>query len=280
MPNNFKIEFSAIVPSYNRANFLPRALESILVQSYPAREIIVVDDGSSDSTAHLIRERYPQVRYHYQRHAGVSAARNHGIANAKSQWIALLDSDDEWHPDKLGIQADAIRGHRGIRLIHTNENWFRNGLPVGQKAHQRKISDQAFEHCLGSCVIAASSCIIRQDLFADVGFFDESLKACEDYDLWLRICAREPVMLLDQALVARHSGHSGQLSQSSNNLDRYRIRAWCKLISSGVLTHDQRKLAENTLRQKSRIYTAGAMKRGRRYEAAKYRSIVAALINA
>lgn len=130
-------------------------------------------------------------------------------------------------------------------------------------------------------MIAASSCIIRQDLFADVGFFDESLKACEDYELWLRICACELVMLLDQALVTRHAGHSGQLSQSSNNLDRYRIRAFCKLISLGVLTAaDQRKFAENTLQQKSRIYTAGAMKRGRRYEAAIYRSIVAALINA
>lgn len=238
-----------------------------------------MDDGSSDSTPRLIRETYPQVRYHYQRHAGVSAARNHGIANAKSQWIALLDSDDEWHPDQLGIQADAIRGHRGIRLIHTNENWFRNGLPVGQKAHQRKFGGQASEHCLGSCVIAASSCIIQQDLFADVGFFDESLKACEDYDLWLRICACEPVVLLDEALVARHAGHSGQLSQSSNNLDRYRIRTLCKLISPGVLTHDQRKLAENTLQQKTRIHAAGPMKRERRYEAAKYRSIVAALIN-
>ena len=255
-----KIEFSVVVPTYNRANLLPRALESILVQSHPAREIIVVDDGSSDATAVLLRREYPQVRYHYQRHNGVSAARNLGIRHATTRWIAFLDSDDRWHPQKLHFQAVSISNNPRIRLVHCNEVWLRNGSKVTQPEHLRKFGGSIFSQCLNHCVIAASSAVIRRDVFNDVGFFDESLKACEDYDMWLRITANEPVGFVEEALVTRFSGHGGQLS-TTRWLDSYRIRALSKLLALDVLTFRQRREANLMLEKRRNIMQRGIQKR-------------------
>ena len=272
-----RIDFSVIIPSYNRANLISRALDSILMQSYPACEIIVVDDGSSDGTARLLYENFPEVRHVYQRHAGVSAARNHGIRTAKSQWIALLDSDDAWLPEKLSLQATAICDNPMVRLIHTNESWFRNGKQIQQKKHHQKFGGMIFERCLPLCVISPSSAVIRRDVFADIGQFNESLKACEDYDFWLRYCAREPVVFLDRPLVQKFGGHADQLSRRIHALDRYRIRSLQMLLESGVLDAHQQLQASATLLNKLRIYNTGAVKRGRLQEAAAYASLAATL---
>jgi glycosyltransferase involved in cell wall biosynthesis len=271
------VEFSVIIPSYNRAKLLARALDSILMQSYPAREIIVIDDGSSDATARLIRENYPEVDYRYQRHAGVSAARNRGISLASSRWIALLDSDDSWAPGKLEAQAAAIARNPATRLVHTNEIWIRNGARLPQKRRHRKYGGDIFERCLPLCVISPSAASIRRDVFDDVGLFDESLKACEDYDLWLRICAREPVSLVDEPLVIKFGGHADQLSRRIPGLDRYRIAALRKLIASQVLTDAQRMMALAALREKIRIYHAGAKKRRHHGDVVKYERMAAEL---
>jgi glycosyltransferase involved in cell wall biosynthesis len=255
-----EVKFSVVIPSYNRATLLPRALDSILVQSLPACEIIVIDDGSSDETARVLRDNYPQVRYYYQRHSGVSSARNLGIRVSSEVWIALLDSDDCWHPDKLKCQARAIQENPGLRLVHTNELWIRNGVEVVQPPHLRKFGGSIFSNCLETCFIAASSTVIRRDIFADIGDFDESLKACEDYDMWLRVSANEHVGFLEQPLVTRFAGHAGQLS-ATKWLDSYRIRALSKLIASGVLTSSQRREADLTLQERTRIVARGVGKR-------------------
>jgi len=272
-----RIEFSVIIPSYNRADLIPRALDSILVQTHPAREIIVVDDGSSDKTARILREIYPEVHYYYQRHSGVSAARNRGISLTNSRWIALLDSDDAWLPEKLSAQASAIRANPTSRLIHTNEIWYRNGKQIQQKKRHQKSGGRIFERCLPLCAISPSSAVIRRDVFADIGLFDESLKACEDYDFWLRYCAREPVVFLDQPLVQKFGGHADQLSRRTDSLDRYRIKSLRALLDSRILTEEQRQLTVATLRDKIRIYVAGAKKRSHHAEVSEYEAIAAAL---
>ena len=270
-----RIEFSVVVPSYNRATLLRRALDSILMQSYQAREIIVVDDGSSDATARMLRENYPLVRYCYQRHAGVSVARNHGINLTSARWIALLDSDDAWLPEKLRSQANAILANPAAKLIHTNEIWYRNDELLQQKIRHRKFGGMIFERCLPLCVISPSSAAIRRDVFDDIGLFDESLKACEDYDFWLRFCAQEPVEFLEQPLVQKFGGHPDQLSRRAESLDRYRIKSLTKLLDSDILTDEQRRLTISTLCEKISIYSAGAKKRGRNDEAARYAAIAA-----
>ena len=264
---------SVIVPTYNRAVSLRRALISVLEQTLAPFEIIVVDDGSSDASANMIQHTFPDVRYVYQRHAGVSAARNRGVRAAQADWIAFLDSDDAWEPTKLERQAEALRTHPGHRLVHCDETWFRNGQRLPQKTKHRKHGGWIFERCLPLCAISPSAAVLRRSLFDDVGYFDESLPACEDYDLWLRITAREPVLFVAEPLVTKHGGHADQLSRRILALDRFRIKALLKLIETESLSPTQSKAALACLADKLDIYINGAAKRGHDRDAARYESI-------
>lgn len=256
------MDISVIVPCYNRANLLPRALDSILEQSYLPREIILVDDGSSDHTARLVGDRYPRIRYLYQRHAGVSAARNRGIHAARHEWLAFLDSDDEWERDKLAKQADRLAASPATQWVHSNEAWIRNGRPQRQGRQHRKAGGDIFELCLIRCCVSPSTVVLHRNLFEEHGCFDESLRACEDYDLWLRIAAHKPILFVEDVLAKKHDGHPKQLSHTTPALDKYRIRAIERLLSCNQLDVDRQQLARNELKKKLKIYLAGARKRG------------------
>ncbi|MBT6957817.1 MAG: glycosyltransferase family 2 protein, partial [Opitutae bacterium] len=121
---------SVIIPTFNRLGYLPRSLGSVLAQSYDDYELIVVDDGSTDQTVDAIQQDYPSVNLIEQENKGVSAARNAGIRAASGEWIALLDSDDEWLPGKLNSQMNALESHPEYRLCHTEEIWIRDGVRV------------------------------------------------------------------------------------------------------------------------------------------------------
>ncbi|MDE2825547.1 MAG: glycosyltransferase family 2 protein, partial [Gemmatimonadota bacterium] len=215
---------SVVIPTYNRADRLPSAIRSVLEQTAPPAEIIVVDDGSTDGTPALVRT-FPGVRYLRQENQGVSAARNHGIGAAKHDWIALLDSDDEWLPGKLERQWGALERDPRYRFCHTDEIWIRKGRRVNPMKKHAKYGGHIFHHCLPLCVISPSSALIHRDLFERFGMFDPELPVCEDYDLWLRICAREPVLYVDEPLLLKYGGHEDQLSRAYWGMDRFRIRA-------------------------------------------------------
>jgi glycosyltransferase involved in cell wall biosynthesis len=270
------MQISVIIPSFNRAHTLPRALDSVLGQRQSADEILVIDDGSKDDTRHLIQTRYPGCRYLYQSNQGVSAARNRGIREARCDWIALLDSDDAWLPDKLHRQQQVLQDRPGYRLCHTDEIWIRNGVRVNPMKKHTKRGGRIFSDCLPRCVISPSAALLHRSLFEQIGLFDTSLPACEDYDLWLRICAREPVLYLETPLVVKYGGHADQLSRAHWGMDRFRIHALEKLIRSGTLGRWDRAAAIETLQQKSRIMAQGAEKRGHRQRAEAYRRLMRA----
>ncbi len=261
---------SVIIPTYNRQASLARALDSVLAQTRPADEIIVVDDGSTDATAELIRQNYPQVRYFHQTNRGVSAARNHGIAQAQGEWIALLDSDDQWLPEKLAIQLQHLQQQPGHRLCHCDEIWIRHGKRVNPMKKHAKHGGWIFRHCLPLCVISPSAALIQRSLLEEIGGFDENLPACEDYDLWLRICAHHPVLLVEQALLIKYGGHADQLSRRYWGMDRFRIQALVKILQQGGLSPGDAQAARAMLLEKIRIYQAGARKRGRQQEVDYY----------
>ncbi|WP_089727897.1 glycosyltransferase family 2 protein [Candidatus Thiosymbion oneisti] len=264
------MHISVVVPTFNRAHTLPRALDSILRQSLPATEIIVVDDGSQDDTGGLIRRRYPQVRYLRQPNGGVSSARNRGISAANGDWIALLDSDDAWLPDKLAAQRAALGEHPDIRLCHTQEIWIRHGRQVNQMDKHAKSGGYIFRACLPRCVISPSATLLHRSLFDELGIFDEDLPACEDYDLWLRICATEPVAFVPVPQIRKYGGHVDQLSRKHWGMDRFRIRALEKIIGLGRLDAGDRAAACAMLVRKAGILAAGARKRGHTARAAYY----------
>ena len=264
---------SVVVPTFERAAMLPRALESVEEQTCPPGEVIVVDDGSTDGTGELARRRFPGVRYLRREHGGVSAARNTGIAAAGGEWVALLDSDDVWRPEKLERQLTALAAAPEHLVCHTDEIWVRDGRRVNPGRRHAKRGGRIFRHCLPLCAISPSAALIHHSVFDTVGGFDEDLPACEDYDLWLRITARYPVLLVDEPLVEKHGGHADQLSRTVPGLDRYRIRALVKILEAGVLDPGDRAVAAATLDRKCRIWAGGAAARGRDEEAARYREL-------
>ena len=255
---------SVIIPSYNRAHLLPRCLDSVIAQDHAPCEIIVVDDGSTDSTQTLLRRNYPEIRLVPQTNKGVSAARNAGINAAKGDWLAFLDSDDTWFPEKLGRQAQTIETSPGSNIIHTDEIWIRNGVRVNPQRKHKKYGGSIFGYCLPLCVISPSSVMIHRRVFDRVGLFDETLPVCEDYDLWLRICARMPVLFIREPLITKYGGHNDQLSTRYRGMDRYRIRSIARVLNEVKLEASDRTAAIHTLVGKIRIYLNGARKHNNR----------------
>ena len=267
------MRITAVIPSYNRHATLARALHSVLGQSHPVDQVIVVDDGSDDASAAMVARDFPAVELMRQPNRGVSAARNAGIAAARGDWIALLDSDDAWLPHKIARVRDAVARYPGYALYHSDETWIRRGRRVNPKRKHRKHGGWIFRHCLPLCAISPSAAVIRRDRLVELGGFDESLPACEDYDLWLRLCSRYPVHYIDEPLVTRYGGHADQLSARYPAMDRFRVRALARLLDETTLAADDARAARETLQRKLDILIAGAIKHGNRDIIAEFEPI-------
>lgn len=271
--NTISQSVSVVIPTFNRSATLPRALGSVRAQTLRPDEVIVVDDGSTDDTPAVVERGFPDVTYLRQTNAGVSAARNRGIGKSAGEWIAFLDSDDEWKPEKLERQMAALMRNPEYHLCHTNEVWIRNGRRVNEGKRHAKSGGHIFQRCLPLCVISPSSAVVRRRLLQDLDGFDEALPVCEDYDLWLRICSRYPVLFLEEALTVKYGGHPDQLSRRFPGMDRYRIAAIEKVLSGDLLSPDDRAAAVGTLLEKAAVYINGAKRRGRLEEAARYEAL-------
>ncbi len=273
MFNNFKI--SVIIPTYNRCELLQRAVLSVLKQTRPADEIIIIDDGSTDGTAELIPKKFPQILYSRQENKGVSAARNAGIESASGEWIAFLDSDDTWLPRKLEYQQKSLVENPEFLICHTNEIWIRHGKRVNPLKKHQKSGGYIFEKCLPLCVISPSAVILHRSVFKRFGKFDTGLPVCEDYDLWLRICAFLPVLYLEKPLITKYGGHADQLSRSTWGLDRFRIQALEKIIADPDLSPAYKHAAVKMVIDKLKIYLQGAEKRGKSEEVERVKTKLA-----
>ena len=260
--NENKYKISVVIPTLNRINTLQRALDSVINQTYKPAEIIVVDNGSSDGTLKFLREQYPKITILTENKIGVSSARNKGIKKSINQWIALLDSDDAWHPRKLEIQTSMLDSAlKEYNLIHTDEVWFRNNKHINQMKKHKKQGGYIFERCLSLCCISPSSVLFKKNILDKVGLFDESLPVCEDYDLWLKICSSEEVLFAQDKLTYKYGGHKDQLSKSYWGMDRFRIKSIENIIRNFDLTNKQKKQAKKELIKKLKIIINGAFKR-------------------
>jgi glycosyltransferase involved in cell wall biosynthesis len=264
-----KPQVSVIIPTYNRGRVIKEAIDSVLAQDYTEFELIVVDDGSTDHTSDVLDSYRNVIKVLSQKNKGVSAARNRGIAEASGKFIAFLDSDDLWLPQKLSTQVEFFNKTPDALICQTEEVWIRKGLRVNPKKRHKKPSGMIFKLSLELCLVSPSAVMIKRSLFDRVGEFDETLPACEDYDLWLRISSRFPIYLVDTPLIIKRGGHDDQLS-SRAGLDKFRIKAIEKIIKSGFLSDDQHQAAVKTLKKKCDIYAAGCRKRGRIDEAQYY----------
>lgn len=244
----------------------------MLDQTFRDFELIVVDDGSTDNTPHVLEQYRGRVRLVRRENGGVSAARNSGIASSAGELIAFLDSDDQWLPGKLAEQVRFFDEHPDALICQTEEIWIRNGRRVNPKRKHRKPSGMIFKPSLELCLVSPSAVMLRQKVLNQVGMFDETLPACEDYDLWLRISAKFPVFLLDSPLIVKYGGHDDQLSRAPG-LDRFRIRSMTKMLDSGTLSKEQYEATIRVLDKKCEVYANGCRKRGKTDEAAYYQTL-------
>jgi len=217
---------SVIIPCYNGEPFLAEAIESVLSQSYQEFEIIVVDDGSSDNTKG-VAARYPSVRYIYQDNQGVSGARNRGMAESQGSYLSFLDSDDRLLPNTIELGVNYLDTHPDCGFVF---GWWRSIGADGsllQQQSQQSLENVDYQSLLeGKALVPPSAVMFRRTIFETVGGFNPTLRACEDYDLYLRIYRAFPIYCLNQVVFdyRRHeqnwSTFNGPKLTLENNLRR------------------------------------------------------------
>jgi glycosyltransferase involved in cell wall biosynthesis len=270
---------SVIIPSFNRRAMVLEAVHSVLAQRGADFELIVVDDGSTDGTAEALDalRRKLAVPFAIERipNRGPAAARNRGVALARADLIAFLDSDDLWIPGKLAEQIGFMNEHSEYAISQCEEIWIRRGRRVNPGRRHHKRPGDIFIESLRTCLISPSAVIMRTRLFHTIGGFDESMAAAEDYDLWLRILVSRDVGLLDSPLVTRRAGHADQLSATVPAIDRFRILALTKLLGDARVTGARRQAVVAVLAEKCAVYAKGLGRRGHEDEAGFYRALAA-----
>lgn len=272
---------SVIIPTYNRAEVVVRAVNSALAQTFQDVEVIVIDDGSSDQTLEVLGPYLGRIKYiRNNERQGVSAARNRGIRESSAPLVAFLDSDDYWLPEKLEAQVEFFRENREAVACQTNEIWIREGKRVNPKKKHQKPSGDIFLPSLRLCLVSPSAVMLRREVLEEVGGFDETFPVCEDYDLWLRISLKYPIYLISAPLVVKVGGRLDQLSRAFWGMDRFRIRSLIKLLLMEDLTRAQQEAVFFELKRKCTIYATGCYKRGKKAEADLYASLPRALAEA
>lgn len=207
---------SVIIPTYQRANLVSQAIESVLAQTYTDYEIIVVIDGSTDNTKEVLAQFKDKITVIYQENKGLSAARNTGIMATKGLYVAFLDDDDLWAPNKLEKQLACFESNPKIGLVYSDGFFFneKSVLPDKWTSVYPPPPVWQFLALFARNVILASTVVVPRECLEEVGLFDETLKSCEDYDLWLRIIEKFPIYFLNEPL--------GYYRQTANSLQSNR----------------------------------------------------------
>jgi glycosyltransferase involved in cell wall biosynthesis len=217
---------SVVIPSYNSAAYLPEAIDSVLGQTVPPLEVIVVNDGSTDETARILQQYEERIVSISQENRGLSAARNRGIAAASGDWIAFLDADDIWLPEKLEKQVRCLEKNTNAALVHSQlYYWDPN---TGEKSVQRHRGRHEY---VGRCYhrlfiqhgVIPSTMIVRKECLEQEGGFDENIRrpTCQDYDLCLRLARRHEFGFVDEPLILyrQHASSSTATQALANHED-------------------------------------------------------------
>lgn len=278
---------SVVIPVYERPRLADRAIASVLAQDLPESielELIVVDDGSSTGTREHLESwlrKDPRVDLISIPHSGMpGAVRNRGVERARGRWIAFLDSDDEWEPEKIAVQIPLHTGGEGldpVRISHTRERWIRDGREVSQASQRHRRAGDIFVDALRKCIVGPSTVMIERSFFLEHGGFREDIEIAEDYELWLRMVLGERVGYVDRPLTTKYAGHGDQLSERYGEIERFRIAALQPLVESGWFAEHGGEaihlLAAAELARKCEVYARGAEKRGHGAQARAYEAI-------
>jgi glycosyltransferase involved in cell wall biosynthesis len=233
---------SVIIPTYNCAHYLKQAIDSAMNQTYRDLEIIVVDDGSTDDTAQVVRNYEAAIQYIHQDNRGLPAARNRAIDSSSGELIALLDADDWWEPTKLAEQVSILIQDPELCLVYTDlEVVYEDGsiTPSFLSSRPLATSGYVFDRLLQSSFILPSTVLLRRACLEQAGMFDESMRSHEDIDLWLRMCQRWNAALVRKPLTHRRQGSANMTSNDSLRTE-YGIKLYLKALSLPNITESQR----------------------------------------
>ncbi|MET0755451.1 MAG: glycosyltransferase family A protein [Pseudoxanthomonas sp.] len=221
------IEVSAIIPTYNRRELVVRAIDSVLSQTWGVDEIVVVDDGSTDGTEAHLRQRYgDRIRYVWQANAGVSAARNHGMSIAQGRYFALLDSDDEWLPEKTARQIEWMEAHPDYGMVLCDVERVDGEhrlIDVFRRRDTIPEDGWVLPWIIYNPALAPASAMLRREVVDDVGGFDTTLRTAEDIDFHLRVAQRWRIGVVEASLVRAMRGHDGLSAEASTYDDYVRV---------------------------------------------------------
>ncbi len=248
-------QVSVVIPTHNRARLIGQTLDSLARQTFCDYEAIIIDDGSTDETAEVLRRRPETFRYLYQEQRGAAAARNHALAEARAPLVAFLDSDDLWAPEFLATVTEAVRRHPEVALGYCD---FQTINARGQvlRGHRKRQYGGSVTAPLFASIFIHTSCVVaRREIILRAGGFDDGFEASEDYDLWLRLSLEYPFVSVSEPLCLRRS-HNGSLSRNGNTHNVTRkaqlLEAFYEHHGNGTIPPDlaHRRLAKT-------FYTAG-----------------------
>ncbi len=206
-------KISIIIPTFNRRDYITIALDSVLKQTYKDYEIIIIDDGSNDDTKEVLKSYQGNIRYFYQDNSGIPTTRNKGIREARGDYIAFLDSDDYWLPEKLERQIECFSKNPHYGMVATRCSSISPDGRLREKNRPGK-SGLVLIDLFKANFIRTSSAMIKKECFDTVGMFDESLPECEEYDLWLRIARKYPVGFINDPLAVYTDNPKGVSTDS------------------------------------------------------------------
>ena len=240
---------SVVIPAYNCASFLPETLASIFAQTYSDLEIILVDDGSTDDTPSVIAPYLSRITYIRQQNKGLPAARNTGIRAAQGEFVALLDADDSWLAEKIAQQMPRFSDPEvGIAYSDFSVRYADGRFQSSYLVNRPLASEgNVVERYIQSRFLFPSTMIFRRECLEEFGYFDEEMLACEDIELFTRICSRWKVALVNSPLTIRYEG-SHNITSNSDKINRYTILALRKvLLKEPGLPHSTRKVIHEEL---------------------------------
>lgn len=257
---------SVVTPTYNRARFLPDAVASVLAQTHPDLELIIVDDGSTDDTRNVLEPFLAdrRIHYFYQDNQGQSQARNLALKQATGDYIAFLDSDDLWAPDKLEKQMAILRAHPEVDIVHGDEVMIDEQGAVVSLENMKRYSGRITRYLLADNSVSITTALVRRRCFDEMGGFDTSVGVADDYELWLRFSARY-LYHYEPGIVASYRVMLDQISSDK----RRRFAANERIIRDFLARHGevlspvQRRWGVARFYCRKARYLAGAGERGR-----------------
>lgn len=268
---------SVVIPAYNCASFIPETLESVFAQTYRDLEIILVDDGSTDDTQSVVAPYLDRITCIRQKNGGLPAARNTGIRTAKGEFIALLDADDSWVADKLERQLPRF-GDAEVGIVYSDFSVrYADGRFQQSYLVNRPLASEGYvlENYIRSRFLFPSTMVIRQKCLEEFGLFDEEMLACEDIELFARICSRWKVARIDAPLTVRYEG-THNITSNSRKINQYTILALQKVLArQSDLPKSTREVIDKELGQQHWWYGYAAFKDGNMAQARKH--LVAAI---